>query len=109
MKLVAVPAEDEYLIRHATQVRQHADQHRRDVFLHLCDAKNMQKNTSTTKEIRTSESVRERGFEVRDSRIYLRHFEGDQTNDHAVREKLHEDDSTEDILDLRRETANRCG
>lgn len=35
MHLVTVPAKDEYLIRHAAHVCQHADQHFRDVNLHL--------------------------------------------------------------------------
>lgn len=35
MQFITVPAENEYLIRHAAHICQHADQYRRDVNLHL--------------------------------------------------------------------------
>lgn len=35
MQFITMPTEDEYLIGHTAHVRQHANQHRRDVLLHL--------------------------------------------------------------------------
>jgi hypothetical protein len=38
-------------------------------------------------------------------RIYLRHIEGDQANNHAIREELEEDGGAKDVLDLTGKTA----
>lgn len=37
--------------------------------------------------------------------IYLRHLEGDQANDHAIRKELEENDGAKDVLDLTSKTA----
>lgn len=43
----------------------------------------------------------------RNDRIYLRHLEGDQADDHAICEELEKDDGAKDVLDLVREAANQ--
>jgi hypothetical protein len=95
MQLITVPAENEYLICHTAQVRQHADQYFRYINLHLWHKWNWK-----------SQGIRLRAD--RDDRNYLRHIEGDQADDYAIREKLEKDHRTEDILNFFRKTVNQC-
>jgi len=50
MQFITMPAEDEYLIRHAAHVCQHANQHRRDINSHLRHIESDQANDHAVRE-----------------------------------------------------------